>query len=263
MGQQVSFFSVTFILTAFLIFVRVSTILMTAPFFGSQMFPRRVKLFFAVIVTILLYPVIPLQDAAIPVDATMIQVIIAIFKEVSIGLAMGLVGQIIFSGIQFGGQFISIQVGLGFASVIDPLTQNQNGVLSQMLILLGTIFFLAIGGDAVYLKAMVKSFEIVPLGTVHMAAPAPSLVRMAGQLFIVGVQLASPFIVVLFLMEICFAIFARIMPQANIFFIALPLKVYVGLVLFGIIVPRLLPAFQHFFDLIFKNLAVILRAMSG
>lgn len=258
-----SFLSVTFILTAFLIFVRVSTILMTAPFFGSGMIPKRIKLFFAVLVTVLLYPVIPLQGATIPVTANSFEVLIAIFKEISVGLAMGLVGQLIFGGVQFGGQFISIQVGLGFSSVIDPLTQQQNGVISQMLILLGTIFFLAIGGDQIYLKAMVKSFEIVPLGTVHMAAPAPELIKMAGELFVIGVQVASPFIIVFFLMDLTFAIFARIMPQANVFFIELPLKVYVGLIMFGIIVPRLLPAFEHFFNIIFQNLEVILRVLSG
>ncbi len=214
-------------------------------------------------VTVLLYPVIPLQGATIPVTANSFDIIIAIFKEVSVGLAMGLVGQLIFGGVQFGGQFISIQVGLGFSSVIDPLTQQQNGVISQMLILLGTIFFLAIGGDQIYLKAMVKSFEIVPLGTVHMAAPAPELVKMAGELFVIGVQVASPFIIVFFLMDLTFAIFARIMPQANVFFLELPLKVYVGLIMFGIIVPRLLPAFENFFNMLFHNLEVILRVLSG
>ena len=214
-------------------------------------------------VTVLLYPVIPLQGATIPVTATTFDVIIAIFKEVSVGLAMGLVGQLIFGGVQFGGQFISIQVGLGFSSVIDPLTQQQNGVISQMLILLGTIFFLAIGGDQIYLKAMVKSFEIIPIGTVHMAAPAPELVKMAGELFVIGVQVASPFIIVFFLMDLTFAIFARIMPQANVFFLELPLKVYVGLIMFGIIVPRLLPAFENFFSMLFHNLEVILKVLSG
>jgi len=236
---------------------------MTAPFFGSEMIPKRVKLFFAMMVTVLLYPVIPLQGATIPVTANSFDVIIAIFKEVSVGLAMGLVGQLIFGGVQFGGQFISIQVGLGFSSVIDPLTQQQNGVISQMLILLGTIFFLAIGGDQIYIKAMVKSFEIVPLGTVHMAAPAPELVKMAGELFVIGVQVASPFIIVFFLMDLTFAIFARIMPQANVFFIELPLKVYVGLIMFGIIVPRLLPAFENFFSMLFHNLEIILKVLSG
>jgi flagellar biosynthetic protein FliR len=176
---------------------------------------------------------------------------------------MGLVGQLIFGGVQFGGQFISIQVGLGFSSVIDPLTQQQNGVISQMLILLGTIFFLAIGGDQIYLKAMVKSFEIIPIGAVHMAAPAPELVKMAGELFVIGVQVASPFIIVFFLMDLTFAIFARIMPQANVFFLELPLKVYVGLIMFGIIVPRLLPAFENFFSMLFHNLEVILKVLSG
>jgi flagellar biosynthetic protein FliR len=249
--------------TAFLIFVRVSTILVLAPFFGSELFFNRIKLFLAFAVTIALFPAVPLQGAVIPIDAKMLEIVIAIIREMIVGAALGLVGQIIFGGVQFGGQFISIQVGLGFANVVDPRTQTQNPVFSQLFTLFGVLLFILMGGDHIYLRALAKSFEIIPIGQVNAAAVAPKFIDMAGELFIIGVQLASPFIVVIFLLDLTFAIFARIMPQANIFFIALPLKVGGGLIILWLIIPKLVVAFDVFFARMYDYLAQVMQLLGS
>ena len=241
--------------------VRVTSVIASAPFFGSFVFPIRVKAFFAIAVTILLYPTIPLQGAVIATDATAIEVTIAIFREMTVGVAMGLVGQIIFGGIQFGGQFISIQVGLGFANIVDPQNQIQNPIFSQVFTFLAIIVFMGIDGEAMYLAAMAKSFEIVPLGTADATTLAPGFVELASELFLIGVQLAAPFIVVIFLLDLSFAIFARIMPQANIFFVALPLKIMGGLIMLVLVVPKLGVAFKQFFTVMYENLGNVLQAM--
>ncbi|TNE73641.1 flagellar biosynthetic protein FliR [bacterium] len=256
-----SVFDPQFIVTAFIIMVRVTSVIMAAPFFGSMQFPVRVKVFFALSVTLLLYPVIPLQGVMVPLDATNLEVVILIVKEMLIGVAMGLAGQIVFGGIQFGGQFISIQTGLGFANIIDPNTQTQNPIISQVMILLGIVLFLAIGGDAIYLRALKKSFEIVPLGTATFAESGPEFIKMATQIFVIGIQLSAPFIIVLFLMDLSFAIFARIMPQANIFFISMPLKVLAGILMLLWVVPKLGIAFNQFFQVLFKFLERIILAV--
>lgn len=250
-----------FILTAFLIMVRVTSVLMSAPFLSSRQFPVRVKLFFAFAVTLLLYPVIPLQGTAIPVDAKNLEVVILVIREMLIGIGMGLAGQIVFGGIQFGGQFISIQTGLGFANIIDPNSQTQNPIFSQIMLLLSLVVFLSIGGDAIYLRALKKSFEIIPLGTADFSNTGPIFIKMATQLFVIGIQLSAPFIVVLFLLDLSFAIFARIMPQANIFFVSLPLKVLGGIYMLLWVTPKLGIAFNQFFTILFKFLERALLAM--
>ncbi len=254
-------FSPEFILASFLIFVRVAGVIASAPFFGSQMFPNQVKVFFAVVVTIMLYPVIPMQGAVIAPNITALELVIAIVKELLVGVTMGLIGQIIFGGVQLGGQFVSIQIGLGFANIVDPLTQNQNALVSQLLILFGTVLFLGIGGEQIYLRAMQKSFEVIPIGNMDFSMAAPVFMDMAGQLFIVGIQIAAPFIVVLFLMDLSFAIFARIMPQANVFFIALPLKVLIGLSMLLLVMPYIPVAFNQFFQILFDYLSRIMETI--
>ena len=233
----------------------------SAPFFGSEVFYRRIKLFLAIVVTIALLPTVPVGGAEVPLDAHMLEVLILIFREIIIGVALGLVGQIIFGGVQFGGQFISIQVGLGFANIVDPQTQTQNPVFSQLFLLFGTILFLMFEGELIYLRAMAKSFELIPLGTVDVSTVGPIFMRMASQIFVIGVQLASPFIVTLFLLDLTFAIFARIMPQANIFFIALPLKVGGGLIILLLVLPKVAVAFNSYFQKLFEFLSVIMNTI--
>lgn len=251
------------VLTTFLIFVRVASIIATAPFFGSDIFFQRIKLFFALLVTIVLLPAIPLAGAVIPVDIKLLELAILILKEVLVGVGLGLVGQIVFGGVQFGGQFVSIQVGLGFANIIDPQTQTQNPIFSQLFLLFGVILFLGIGGEITYIRALAHSFNTIPIGTINAAGPGPEFMEMASQIFIIGVQLASPFIVTLFLLDLAFAIFARIMPQANIFFIALPLKVGGGIIILWLIVPKLSVAFNTYFQTLFNYLAIIMERMAG
>lgn len=252
--MNLNLFNPQLILTAFAIFVRVASVIATAPFFGSMQFPARVKVFFSLSVALVLMPVVPLDGSKIPLDSTTIELILIIVQEFLIGVAMGLAGQIVFGGVQFGGQFISIQTGLGFANIIDPSTQTQNPIFSQIMILLGIVLFLDISGDAIYLKALKKSYDIIPLGAANYSMAGPQFVKMATHLFIIGIQLSAPFIIVLFLMDVAFAIFARIMPTANIFFIALPLKVLAGIYMLLWVVPKLGIAFNQFFQVFFTFL---------
>lgn len=258
---MMNIFSVEFILTSFLIFVRVSSILMTAPFFGSEFFPTQIKLFFAIVLTVMLYPVIPLQGAYIPADATLIELVIAVIQEIMVGVTMGLVGQVIFGGVQLGGQFISIKVGLGFANIVDPLTQDQSALITQLFTIFGVILFLGINGEHMYIQALHRSFEIVPIGEVYPHQTVPVFMEFAGQIFIIGVQLAAPFIIVLFLLDLSFAIFARIMPRANVFFIALPMKVLIGITMVLLVTPNLPAVFGQFFDRLFDVLGQVLQAL--
>lgn len=255
-------FDPAIIYAAFLIFVRISSVIMTAPFLGSAFFPSRVKMFFALAVTVVVLPTVPVAEMQVSANPKNLEVLLGITQEILIGVLMGLIGIIIFGGVQLAGQFVSIQTGLGFANIVDPQSQVQNPAISQVLTLLGIILFLAIHGDHVYLRAMVQTFHVIPIGTAQLSLVAPELIRIASQIFVIGVQLSAPFIVVLFLLDLAFAIFARIMPQANIFFIALPLKVFGGLVMLLLIVPKLEIAFNHYFRLLFDYLESVLSIIA-
>lgn len=255
--------SVEMILAAFLIFVRIGALIATAPFFSNGSIPVRVKVFFSLVLAVMLLPVIPVQGMVIPVDANMLQVTVAVFKELIVGVAMGLTGQVLFAALQIGGELFSLNTALTFASIVDPVNNAQQAIISQLFILLGTFVFISGGGDAYYIRALAHSFEVVPPGTVQAGMAAPIFIEMATSLFLLGVQIASPFIVVLFLMDLSFAIFGRIMPRANIFFIALPLKMGIGFMLMLWVLPYAPTAFDMIFDRIWEYLDQILSVLGG
>ena len=233
----------------------------TAPFFSNGSIPVRVKVFFSLVLAVMLFPVIPVQDVMIPFDAGMLEIVVAVLKELLVGIALGLTGQILFAALQIAGELMSLNIGIAFASLIDPVNQTQQSVLGQLFVLTGTFIFISTGGDGYYISALARSFEAVPVGTITAQAGAPVFIEMAKRLFISGIQIASPFIIVLFLMDLSFAIFARIMPQANVFFIALPLKVGVGFLLLLWILPFAPTAFDMIFTQIWDFLNRIMSVL--
>ncbi len=257
-----AFFTVEYLVSAFLIFVRVGSMMMTAPFFSTTVFPVRVKIFFALVTSFMLYPVIPAVNVMPDTDTTIIELFVIVVQEILTGVALGLVGQLVFAALELSGSLISIQAALGFANVVDTMSQQQTAVISNIYGMLAILYFLAIEGDKVYILALARSFENVPVSTAQLQAASPLFLEMATQLFITGVQIASPFLVVFFLLNLSFAIFARIMPQANIFFIALPVKVGVGLVMLVLITPYLPVAFDMMFQGMFDALSRLVDLLS-
>lgn len=250
-------------LTAFLIFVRIGAMVATAPFFSNGSIPVQIKVFFSLVLSVMMFPLIPFEGMAIPIDAGMLEVVLTIIKELLVGIIMGLTGQILFAALQIGGELMSVNMGLAFASVVDPVNSTQQSVLGQLFVLLGTFVFISSGGDAYYIFALAHSYEVVPVGTVQATAAAPLFIEIAARLFLLGVQISAPFMVVLFLMDLSFAIFGRIMPKANIFFIALPLKVGTGFILLLLVLPFAPTALERLFSDIWVYLDKMLQLISG
>lgn len=253
--------SVDYILAAFLIFVRVSSMIMTAPYFSSAAFPVQIKIFFSLITSVLLFPVIPAENVQISTDSGALFLGTTIILEVLVGVALGLVGQLIFAGLELAGRLISLKIVLGFASVVDTMTQEQSTFISNLFSMLAVLVFLSIDGDKIYIQALAKSFEVVPLNQANIHLVGTFMLDTAVYLFIIAVQITSPFLIVLFLLDLSLAIFARIMPQANIMFIALPIKLIVGFVLLLFVSPFLPTVFelmiQQLFDFILDLLVVL------
>lgn len=254
--------SIEYLLASFLIFVRVSSLIMTAPYFSSASFPARIKLFFALITSMLLFSVIPAENVAVPPDAGAVYLASRIMIEVLTGIAMGLTGQLVFAGLELAGRLISLKIVLGFASVVDTMTQQQSTIVSNMFSMVAVLVFLSIDGDKVYITALAKSFEVIPLSQAGVQLAGPYMLDIAVYMFLIAVQIMSPFFVVMFLLDLALAIFARIMPQANIMFIALPIKLGVGFILLILISPYLPIAFEMMLNRLFDFLMDLMQVIA-
>lgn len=251
--------TVNIILSAFLVFVRVSSFMMVAPFFSQKAFPVQTKLYFSMLVSIMLFHIIPADGAFISARESTLIIFVAIAKEALVGIALGLVGRLVMAGLEMAGSFISLNTGLSFANMMDPVLQTQNPIISNILNMLALIVFLGIEGDKIFITALAKSYQIVPAidHNVHLAGMF--MLEVATYLFVLGVQLTSPFLVAIFLMDVAIAIFARIMPQANMMFIALPLKMGIGIAMLMMVLPYLPSAF----DMMFQNMLQYMEDLLG
>ncbi len=255
--------SINLILSAFLIFLRVTGFFLSAPFFNGNSIPNQIKLYAAIIFSFLILNVLVIQDLNLALDLSIIEISILIIREILIGVCLGITGQIIFAGLDLAGSLISYQTSLSFANMVDASTQQQNSVLSNLLTTLGVLVFLGIGGEKILLNGLIKSFEIVPLSAGNIFYVGPYLLEIATFLFLIGLQITIPFIFVILLIDLSLAIFARIMPQVNLLFISLPIKFGVGLVLLILLLPYLPTIYEILFARIPEYLIKMIEVVSG
>ena len=228
----------------FLALVRISALVSVVPILGSQTIPTRVKIFVSLFLTILILPMLKSQQEIESITLTMLLPLT--LREVILGLFLGFNAKFLFESFQFAGRLISTQMGLGMAELVDPASGSQSTPIGTLFSLIAMVLFLILNGHHLIVSAVYKSFELAPVASLSFIAPAAKLKMMDlfNDLFIIGLKLAAPSMATLFLIEVSTGIMARIVPQMNIFFVALPLKLGVGM----LIVIAFLPIFYLFFN---------------
>lgn len=232
-----------------LIFLRVGAILFSAPIFNYQGAPTLFKLGLTISITFLLYPLVKVN--VVGFDASLVMFALMVASEIAVGLIIGFAMQTIFVGIQLAGQIAGFQMGLSIVNVIDPNYSMQVPILSQFLNLFAMLVFLTLDAHHWFVKALTESFVLVPPLEYHMNnGLLPPILTLAGNIFVVAIKIAAPIIVSLLLTTVALGLLARIVPQMNIFIVAMPLKILVGLFFLGLT----LPFFVQFLSGLFSGL---------
>ncbi len=225
----------------FLIFVRVITIIAFLPVFGSFAVPPQAKVAFSLILTILIFATDIPKIKAVGSDFTLPLFGLLIVKEVLVGIAVGFVASMLFTAVQFAGRLVDTEIGFGFVELIDPMNNETVTVLGQLQVILFTILFLTFNGHYFMLLAIERSFELIPLlgGVLPGNKVAEHIVSITGAVFETALKLSAPVYVTLILSEVALGVVARTVPQINIFFVGMPLKIAVGLLSMALALPML------------------------
>lgn len=231
-----------------LVLVRVSGFLGATPFFGSRTIPHRVKLPLSLLVAFFL-----LASATGPVSGVRFDSPGAYFgavaNELLLGFALGFAVTLTFAALQLAGQLIDVPMGFSLVNVLDPMLGQQTPVLGQFQSILFTVIFLAIDGHHQLLQALVKTFEIVPLGGFrYFPGLAGLMTKGFGAAFLLGFKISLPVVSALFLTDVALGLVARTVPQMNVFVVGFPAKILVGL----FFVMLVLPMYVGFVDLAFS-----------
>ncbi len=215
-----------------LLLVRVSGFILAAPIIGSGAIPTQTKIGLSFLISLTLFPIMQNVFPPIPPDVYLFGILI--IKETMIGILVGLVGLMVFSGIQLSGQIFGMQMGFGIVNVIDPLSHEQISLLGQFLFMFSAIIFLAINGHHLFIEAIYKSYDVLPIGGFNFSGrTALQLIMQFNKLFLIGVKIGFPVTASLLLTTAALALIARTIPQMNIFIVGLPIQIIIGLTVLG------------------------------
>ena len=211
-----------------LVFARVGTMLMLLPGFGEQSISSRIRLTMALILAALL---LPLHRAAYHIDSGALgPTIVMLIEEILVGAILGLTARLTISALDVAGSVIAQQLGLGFVTAIDPTQGEQGALVGNFLSMLGLTLIFATNMHYLVIAALNDSYTVFAPGVLPSTGDVAALVTgtVAGA-FRIGIQLAAPFLAFGLLFNIGLGVLSRLMPQMQVFFVALPLSILIGL----------------------------------
>ncbi len=211
-----------------LLFARLGAVLMLAPGWGEQAAPASLRLGAAVMVTAALAP--SLVSVAPPQPSAFVSGIPTILTEVIIGLIIGGGARLLMSALQVAGATVGLASGLGFAQQIDPIASQSSAIFSAFFSLLGVVLIMAAGLHRVMIQAAADSYVTFPPGALPPWGDTTTFVINAvSDAFRLGVQIAAPVLIFSLIFNVALGLVNRLIPQIQVFMVAMPLSVMLGL----------------------------------
>ena len=234
---------------------------MTLPVLESRSIPHLFKLALAFAVSLILFPMLNLNPAPLP--GSIFTLAIGAAGEILLGLVIGLSAKLIFVGIQLAGQMAGYQMGLAIANVMDPAQSQQVLLLAQFNNLVALLIFLTINAHYWFIRALTHSYRMIPPLNVHFdGSIMDHLIEMSGKMFVISIQVGAPVIAALLVTSVAFGLMARTVPQMNVFIVAMPVKIGVGLLFFGFSLPYISAFFKKIFNDLGQHVLFMLKAMA-
>ncbi len=238
--------------------LRVLALIATAPILSERSVPKRVKVGLGIIVTFVIAPSLP------PVDVPLFSAnaLWLALQQILIGIALGFTMQFAFAAIRTCGEIIGLQMGLSFATFVDPGSNLNMPILARILDMLAMLLFLVFNGHLWLISLLVDTFHTLPIGGEPINSNAfLALTRAGGMIFLNGLMLALPIITLLLTVNLALGMLNRMTPQLSVFVIGFPITLTVGILLMAALMPLVAPFCEHLFSEIFDLLADIISEL--
>lgn len=240
-----------------LIFSRWAGMVMIAPVFGARGVPGMVKLGLAVSMSVVLFPLILMQNPVIPSGlAPFIGILI---KEVLVGLALGFIMNLVTAIMQGAGQLIDFQVGFLMGNTIDPIHGLQSPMTGRFLMVLTTMLLLATNAHHTIIVAMARSYEFLPLNPLAVTYSVSFYIEITARVLVLSLQIAMPVFGALFLADVGVGLLSKTVPQLNIFSVIFPVKIIFGMALLFLMIPYFGDSVTRVFDISMQWIFDLLR----
>lgn len=230
-----------------MIFLRVGTVFMLMPGVSASYVNMQVRLVLALAVTLV---VLPIVSPMLPPEPKMFSLFVQyILSEIAIGLFLGIVMQILFFALNLSGAIASQAIGYSNAQMFDPTFQAQTMLIEAFLSIVAVVFIFVTNLHHLMIGAIVDTYHLFTVGgELPWGDFADHLTQTVSKSFVFGFKLGAPFIAFTIVFYSGMGLVSRLMPQLNIFFLSLPLQIYLGLGVLFLTVPVIIGVFFRYFD---------------
>ena len=232
-------FLTTGIFAFLLVFVRIGTAAMIMPGLGDSFVPSNIRLYIALGLSLVISPVIqPYVPSPVPPLSIMFALIL---MEFVVGLFIGTIARVLMTALDTAGMLISMSSGLANAQIFNSSLAGQGSIIGAFLSVTGTVFLFVTNLHHLLIYGLVESYVMFPVGGVpDTGGMAEMMTRAISASFLTGFQLAIPFIVLSLVMYIGMGVLTRLMPQIQVFLLAIPLQIVLSLMTLALTVSAIL-----------------------
>jgi flagellar biosynthesis protein FliR len=225
-----------------LVFARIGVLVMLMPGTGERGIPARMRLSLGLLVALLILPAVqPMFRIDLNDTPAMMRMLLI---EIAIGLMIGIFVRLSLTALQTAGIIIANQLALAFAQTIDP-SQGQNSLtLANFMTILGLTLIFAMDLHHLSIRGLFDSYSMFAPGTPPLVGEATELiVRGVSQAFVVGMQISAPFMAFAIVFNLGLGLLSRLMPQMQVFFVAMPATIILGFTIFFLVIGVLMLGF--------------------
>jgi flagellar biosynthetic protein FliR len=246
-----------------LVALRTSCLLAFWPLWDSRLIPIQVRVFSVLLIALVLTPLV--TPFLPPLPATWPAVLSLVGQEFLLGLSLGLLVRFVLTGAQMAGNLLSIQMGFGMVTLIDPQSRSQSTIIADLFLLLATLVFLAIDGHHYLLRLLILSFQKTPVGRPFTLPENLFLFlpSFGAVMYHLAIMLAAPVLGALFLAQVALGLVARAVPQIQVMILSFPLTIALGLLFLSLTLTMVGPALVNHFGNLKNPMQLVLQAWRG
>ncbi len=233
------------VVTILIPLVRILGFVAIAPFFGNQAISMPIKVAMGILIAMMIAPAAPAMPT---VDLLSLRGILIIAEQMIIGLAIGLMMQVIFSAIEIAGQISGMTMGFGFATNYEPQSAGTTIVISQLMGILALLVFLSMNGHLIMIAGLLESFYAFPVTAEPRMIDGMTIAIWGAKLFSIALQLSLPIVATLLITNLALGILTKSSPQLNIFGIGFPITLCVGFVVIMLMLPTMAAPYQYILE---------------
>jgi flagellar biosynthesis protein FliR len=219
------------------ILARITAFIVVVPGFSHKSFPNTSKVALSIILSWVVYVNIPQVHSY---EQTLL-FILAVLRETIIGLTMGFIAKMAFSGVEMAGQLIDFQVGYSMGAIYDPATGTTSSYYGKLFSWMSILVFFMLDLHHTLILTVMESFSVVTAGQLGFGTfNLSGILYLFSYTFKIAFCIAAPMVIVMLVTDIVMGLLSRTVPEINVFMLGMPLKSLIGMVMFLILVSSLM-----------------------